>query len=118
MLTVCCVKWGDKYPAEYVHKLQNGVSRHLTIPHRFVCFTDDPAGLECETKPLPDGLDGWWNKVWLFKRGLFDDRVIYLDLDISPDPLTDIDRMGCEKICDNQSTDTPVGDDSVFLLSR
>jgi hypothetical protein len=32
---------------------------------------------------LPDGLSGWWNKLYLFKDGLFPegDRILYLDLD-------------------------------------
>ena len=82
MLTVACVKWGDKYPPEYVHKLRDGVSRHLSIPHRFVCFTDDPAGLECDTEILPEGLKGWWNKLYLFRRDLFEGRMLYFDLDM------------------------------------
>lgn len=31
------------------------VARHLHVPHRFVCITDDPRGMECETFPLWDG---------------------------------------------------------------
>jgi hypothetical protein len=45
-LTVACCLWGD-WPSgdkvlgvEYVNKLYRAVQRNLTLPHRFVCFTD------------------------------------------------------------------------------
>lgn len=80
MLTVACVKWGDKYGPNYVTKLQSMCSRHLP-QHRFVCFTENPvAGVECH--PPPSALSGWWSKVALFKPNLFAGDVLYLDLDI------------------------------------
>ena len=45
MATILCMKWGKKYGPEYVNRLHSMVSRHLTIPHRFVCLTDDKTGL-------------------------------------------------------------------------
>lgn len=66
-LTVVCVKWGTKYGAQYVNKLYKAVRAHTTCQPRFVCYTDDGAGL------LPDvqlvqlsgvaDWDGWWYKV-------------------------------------------------------
>lgn len=83
---VCCVKWGTKYPSHYVNRLRNMVRRHLSYPHDFVCLTDDPAGLDrgIGTLPLPKGYAGFWNKVSLFRRGLFEhDRLLlYLDVDL------------------------------------
>jgi hypothetical protein len=85
-VNVVCIKWGTKYPADYVNHLARGVRRFLTIQHRFVCLTDDRAGidLDIETKPLIDGLPGWWNKVALFKSRVHDLRgtLLYLDLDM------------------------------------
>ena len=54
MKNILCVKWGNKFSAGYVNKLYSMVERHLTLPHRFVCLTEDPTGLneEIETKPL------------------------------------------------------------------
>ena len=54
-LNVICMKWGRLYGPEYVNNLHSGVTRHLKRPHRFVCFTDDPLGLNSaiETFPLP-----------------------------------------------------------------
>lgn len=81
-MNVVCVNWGTKYPKKYVHILEAMVKRNLTAPHKFICFTDDPTGYTCETRPLPSGLNGWWNKVYLFKEGLFTEKTLFLDLDI------------------------------------
>jgi hypothetical protein len=84
--TVVCVKAGTKYGAEYVTRLAAMVRRNVARPTRFVCFTDDAHGLDgIETQPLPaDGLQGWWNKVALFRDTLpgVSGRVLYLDLDV------------------------------------
>lgn len=84
-LTVACVwKTGGPYDAhDYVGRLARGVARHLTLPHRFVCLTDHkgemPAGVE--RIPLLHGWPGFWSKIELFRPGLFDGPVLYLDLD-------------------------------------
>ncbi|HUY67738.1 MAG TPA: 6-hydroxymethylpterin diphosphokinase MptE-like protein [Alphaproteobacteria bacterium] len=83
------VKWGFKYGPDYVNIFYDMLTRNLPQPldftPRFVCFTDDPSGLDkgIETRPLPGDLKGWWNKLYLFKQGLFEDgaRVVYMDLD-------------------------------------
>lgn len=77
---VVCVKTRPRYGAEYVNRLYRAVERNLTVPHKFLCLTDDPEGVECETKLLPRGLRGWWGKIALFKEA-FDGPVLYLDLD-------------------------------------
>lgn len=88
MLTVACVKWGAKYPSEFANILHNMVRRNLTVPFKFVCYTDDPKGLHESIEPLlippTDTTKGWWHKVSLFKRGLFPkgSRVLYFDLDV------------------------------------
>jgi len=38
--------------AQYVHALRSMFEQHLTIPHRFVCVTDEPNLYECETFPI------------------------------------------------------------------
>lgn len=79
-LRIVCVKWGDKYGEDYVHKLQAACERH--IPHReFVCLTENPVmGVQCN--PLPSDLPGWWSKIGLFRPGLFPGDNLYLDLDV------------------------------------
>jgi hypothetical protein len=86
MLNVACVlRQGGKvgYDAAWVEKLQNSVSRNLTIPHRFVCLSD--VDVPCERIPLVQVSDtkspGWWAKLQLFRPGLFDGPVLYFDLD-------------------------------------
>lgn len=80
MLTVACVlKGGGEYRPEHVEALRCQVREHLSLPHRFVCFTD-VAGLPCATTPLAHGWPGWWSKIELFDGRLTGD-VLYLDLD-------------------------------------
>jgi hypothetical protein len=70
-LTVACVEWGNYLGRgeEYVEKLRAGVGRWLQLSHEFVCVR-------------PEGeLQGWWNKIELFRPGRFTGRVLYLDLD-------------------------------------
>ena len=85
-VTVVCVKWGEKYDAEYTNKLHRAVRRWLPEAAKFVCFTDDAEGLEAgvEARPLPvrDDWEGWWFKAYLFSReAQLSGRVLYLDLD-------------------------------------
>ncbi len=79
-LTVACLKWGTKYSVDYVNILYSMVRRHLSAPHRFVCLTDDPAGIACETLPIVPNLPTWWGKLTLFNHPL-PGRILYLDLD-------------------------------------
>jgi hypothetical protein len=86
-LTVVCLKAGKLYGPEYVNILYDMVSRNLPQGYEgsFVCLTDDPEGLSegIQTIPLPDDLEGWWGKLYMFKRGLFRDksRLLFMDLD-------------------------------------
>jgi hypothetical protein len=78
---VLCVKWGDKYGAEWVVRLRNMVAKHLPIPHEFVCVTERPVdGVVCV--PFVSDLPGWWAKVELFAPGRFAGDNLYLDLDV------------------------------------
>ena len=87
MKNVLCVKWGNKFSAEYVNKLYSMVERHLSLPHRFVCLTEDPTGLnsEIETKPLlRKELKHSYTKFELFEKELHDitGQILFLDLDV------------------------------------
>jgi hypothetical protein len=86
-VNVVCLKWGVKYPADYVNRLHRMVKRSLARPHRFVCLTDDPSDLDpaIETKPIENPeLSGWWHKLTLFKPKFFDleGPTLFLDLDL------------------------------------
>lgn len=79
MLTVACVlKSGGLYNAEWVAKLQRGVARHLTLPYRFMCFSD--VDVPCERIPLRHNWPGWWSKLEIFAEPI-DGTTLYLDLD-------------------------------------
>lgn len=90
-LNVVCVNAGNYLGrgVEYVNILFDSVRRNLTEGYqgKFVCFTDNIAeeGYDegIELRELPEDLKGWWNKLYLFKRGVFteEDRVLYFDLD-------------------------------------
>lgn len=79
MVTVTCVFWGDKFSKDYVYNLKSSVERNTTIPHRFVCLSDQILN-GIETIILRPGLTGWWNKMQMFD-GRIEGRVVYLDLD-------------------------------------
>lgn len=87
MLNIACVKWGDKFSPDYVNILYDMCRRNLPEGYkgRFVCFTDNPDGLDegVDVEELPSGLIGYWNKLALFQEHAFEkgDRVLYLDLD-------------------------------------
>lgn len=83
VLTVACIKVGDKYPPEYVNKLHNMVKRHLYVDHDFICITDNPEGVECKTLPVEEDLPGWWSKLTLFRKKAYGlERVLFFDLDV------------------------------------
>lgn len=92
MVNIVCMKWGDKYDPKYVNILWSMVQRNLNRAHRFVCFTENPAGIrpEVEIRPLPilelpDGIpERCWRKLSLFERNLADLKgtTLFLDLDI------------------------------------
>ncbi len=93
MTNVICIRWGAKYPPEYVNKLYAMVARNLSAPFRFVCFTDSGRNgfrREIETAPIPDielperQRDWPWRKVSLFAPRLGDltGPALFLDLDL------------------------------------
>ena len=80
MITVATVCAGTKYSSDYVERLYQAVTRHLTVPHRFVCLTDQPENFSCETLPIPMNLPGWWGKLALFSD-VIQGRILFFDLD-------------------------------------
>lgn len=89
MLTVVCTNVGTTYGVEYVVKLQAMVARHLSIPHRFCCLTDDPGRYadypQITALKEQTGNQGWWCKIGIYHRANgFTGRVLYLDLDVIP----------------------------------
>lgn len=89
---VLCIKWGRKYGAADVNRLHAMVRRSLAPPFRFVCLTDDAAGIDAgvECLPIPfvhaerPGRDGGWRKLSTFEATLHDlcGTALFLDLDL------------------------------------
>lgn len=103
MLTVCTFKWRregyrSQFTADHVNRLRAMFARHLRLPHRFVCVTDDTAGLDrrVEAVPLwpdhaevpnPTGahLPSCYRRLKLFSheaRALVGERIWLIDLDV------------------------------------
>ncbi|HQR71223.1 MAG TPA: hypothetical protein PLE54_11505 [Burkholderiaceae bacterium] len=102
MISVVTFKWKprpgyrSKFTSEHVNTLAAMVARHYRSPHRFICITDDPTGLEVEHYPLWDTYSDMRNPTWpegpsCFRRlRVFDrtfasiagPRFICLDLDM------------------------------------
>ena len=89
MNNIVCLKWGTKYPSIYVNNLYSMVKRNLTIPYRFVCFTENTDGInpEIECKPLlptTQNTVGWWHKISFFSENISDlnGTLLFLDLDM------------------------------------
>lgn len=101
MINIVCLKWGDKYKADYVNKLFGSIQRNTNIPFKFHCFTEDTVGLNREIIPHPlpyKNLETWWNKIYLFSNEIsipLNDTIFYVDLDtLITDNIDDI--LSCE----------------------
>jgi len=103
MLSVLCWKWRARpgyrstFGPEAVNTLRRMVARHYPAPHRFVCLTDDPRGLEPTVQALPlwpdlAGLANPWgpHNPSCYRRlrafaadagALLGDRFVSVDLD-------------------------------------
>lgn len=125
------MKWGKAYGVGYANTLYSMVSRNTERPLRFVCFTDDPAGLrpEIEAKPLPP-IDlppshQWkaWRKISLWAPELADlsGDVLFLDLDLvvtgSIDSFFDYEPQATYCVIENWTQKGEgIGNTSVFRL--
>ena len=88
---IITIKWGNRYPSEYVNRLASAVRRHTQSPVSIVCFTDDPTGIDSSVTtfsipeinlPLAQMITGW-RKICLFRPDLpIEGLGLFLDLDI------------------------------------
>jgi hypothetical protein len=89
---ILCMKWGSKYGADYVNRLQRMLARHLAPPFQLVCLTDAAGGLDPAIRvlPLPElgcaeptNTRGKWRKVALWGAQLDGLRgpALFVDLD-------------------------------------
>jgi hypothetical protein len=104
-INIVCLKWGNKYSAEYVNKLYSSVIRNTTIEIKFHCFTDDHTGVNRNiiVHPLPySNLESWWNKLYLFSNDIditIREKIFYIDLDtLIVDNIDDLLNVDSDKI--------------------
>lgn len=103
MLTVVTWKWPSPrgyrstFGPETVNVLRRMVARHYTAPHRFVCVTNEPQGLDAEVEVVSDRADfaglpsphggrnpSCYRRLRLFApdaAATFGERFVSLDLD-------------------------------------
>lgn len=116
LFKIVCWKWNKKgyratFTGEHVNTLRNMVKRNLTIPHEFICITDDPTGIDPDIRlvklwdnPCPNyGDDGKPNCYYRLKafssemKDIIGSKFLWLDLDtvilsdITPIVTTDVD---------------------------
>lgn len=75
MKIVTVLKTGGDFDKEYVDWIRESVPKE----YDFVCLSDDP-----EVPgyfPLDYHYPGWWSKMEIFRPGILDDDIFYLDLD-------------------------------------
>ena len=72
-----CIKWGTKYTPDYVNNLYRMVQRHYKHDFTFTCYTDDPGGLECDSKRIPN-IDPFHPDYWFGKENYCWDRAKFL----------------------------------------
>jgi hypothetical protein len=92
MQTIVCMRWGDRFPVDYVNRLYRGVMRNVSRPTRFIAFTDDPCGLDegVERREIPairlpaTGLGGSpWRKLALWSPDIgLEGDFLFIDLDV------------------------------------
>ncbi len=115
-----CINWGTKYGAPFINRLYAMVTRNITPPFTFTCFTDSRAGLNseilCEDLPpleienMPINTKGIWPKarLWGPALGSLKGPVLFLDLDLvivsSLDPFFEVGGADDVVMTRNQTT--------------
>lgn len=84
IIIACVLRRSKVYTHVDVNNLFNMVKKHVTVPHKFVCFTDDVAGIDkdIEICKLQDNYPNWWSKIELFNPDNYKNKnFFFLDLD-------------------------------------
>lgn len=77
---------------QYANRLRSDVMKHLAVPHRVYCITDQPASFYPRTVCKPHPVGQRWEIGKLFRGGLFrEERILFLSLDTIL--LKDIDEL-------------------------
>ena len=89
-MNIICMKWGNKFSADYVNWLYSMVTKNLDSKFRFVYFTENIEGIrpEVETQELPElelppeAPERGWRELTVFKKnfGGLSGPTFFLDL--------------------------------------
>jgi hypothetical protein len=97
VITFVTFKWGGKYTADHVNTLARMIDRHHAKPHRLICVTNEPTGVDWRITKVYDDADfaDWpsphgrgapscYRRLRLFQRDAwetFGERIVAIDLD-------------------------------------
>jgi len=76
---ICVLRSGGEYFPTHVHNLMKMCEEHLPA-HNFMCLTDTPEKLNCNTVRLRGEHAGWWAKLEMFDH-FTDGENLFMDLD-------------------------------------
>src|SRR5919109_173207 len=87
-----------EFRPEYVNILRAGIARNYPLPHRFICVTSEPKGLDSQVEvipppvtfahvPAPRGVrfPSSYRRLWNFSaeaKAAFGERILALDIDV------------------------------------
>lgn len=130
MQTIVCMKWGTRYPSEFVNRLWSMIQRHTARPTQLVCYTDDAEGIDPAviTAPIPDinipervAITGW-RKIAIWRDDLpeLSGDVLFFDLDMvitgSIDPFFDYEPGHYCVIENWTQPNQQIGNTSIFRM--
>ena len=75
--TVC--KTSTVYKPFWVDKMKRALEKHMSIPFQFVPLTDSDH--DYPSHKIEYDNPGYWNKIELFKPGLYEGPTLFIDLD-------------------------------------
>lgn len=80
MITICTVLRSQKYytPA-WVDRMKRSLDRHMSIPFNFLPMSDSEHSFKCNK--FEGDLKGYWNKIELFRPGLYTNPTLFIDAD-------------------------------------
>lgn len=82
MLHIITWLWGSKYGPEYVDRLRSGVTKHLTLLHRFVVVSPEPEDIYLTEIPGCFARLRTFDPGWQQRNGIqVGDQIVCMDLD-------------------------------------
>ncbi len=86
MVNILCVHWGNKYNGTYVNRLYRMVSKNLTLPFNFYCYSNNNFEYNKNIKIIPitsNDLEIYWNKLAMFQKDFVPPGpCLFFDLDV------------------------------------